>query len=613
MRGYNIKLLGNGDTVLYDFKYSFSSSKLTLGTTDASALERFDSADEFIRRGDNLLSPEMLVIFGDVVKTSFTDLRDEINDIRDALATTTKVLYISASTNEYEFVVVPTHSLEVKEINHSRHAAKLKIQLNTGAIATGIPLPVLWHDAAQQVYTDAGSTEATHGDTIQQWNNIIDPPNPSTQSVSTRRAILDTTTFSHPTVYFDAVGAKCFELPIYLNTDWTVFAVIRPKYRQDTIAINRAIFGYRNQALNGPSIEMQADNASVNQFVDVGAGVGGLIEYDRVFSQWYVQSASYDSTSQVLKLYSDERLLGQSTLTGAPTATDTNYPGFLGATYVNTASPHHAFQGYMTDFLIYNRALSASEHKQVVKHLKNKVGITTEKPNGVEVDFWLAADERVYTDADSLTEASATDNVQTWLGKSNTHRSGYRTTGGIPTLQTVDGISAISFDGNDNIRYNFWLDFGTVFVVQKLTNTANSNRTLLCYWGGHLSTPSNYHLRSSDTNGDVEAGVEGFADAVGTRVANAWNIVHARMSDSDGVELSVDGTVEETTSSGTRVAPSKNLSYLPMIGLDWVGSGTHTYGHIGYIAEIIASERRMNDTEYDSVLSYLQTKYASVL
>ena len=331
MRGYNIKLLGNGDTELYDFKYSFSSSKLTLGTTDASALEKFDSADEFIRLGDNLLSPEMLVIFGDVVKTSFTDLRDEINDIRDALATTTKVLYISASTNEYEFVVVPTHSLEIKEINHSRHAARVQIQLNTGAIATGIPLPILWHDAAQHTYSDDMDTEAVNGGVIEEWANIIDPSERSTQTSSTRQPKLDTTTFSHPTVHFDAVGAKCFELPIHLGTEWTVLAVIHPLHNggSDYAAFERAVFGYRNTTNDGPSIEMKADNSNAKMHIDVGSGVGGLLEDFRVLSSFHVHSASYSGTSDELKLYIDERVVKSATLTGAANTVNTSHPGFF--------------------------------------------------------------------------------------------------------------------------------------------------------------------------------------------------------------------------------------------------------------------------------------------
>ena len=66
----------------------------------------------------------------------------------------------------------------------------------------------------------------------------------------------------------------------------------------------------------------------------------------------------------------------------------------------------------MTDFLIYDRVLSASEHKKVVKHLLDRIGIPfSQKPNGVSVDFWLAADERVYTDREATNEAEPTDDV----------------------------------------------------------------------------------------------------------------------------------------------------------------------------------------------------------
>ena len=138
MIGYNFKLVDAVGATLYDFSYAFQKETLNAGGVDAGSLERFDSLDSFVRRGDNIFTPEILVIWGHVVKSTLLELRTEINAIKTAMVSAYKVLAVSVTGAEYEFSVKPVstifhHHIKVEKIRQGAYAVKATLSFNTAS------------------------------------------------------------------------------------------------------------------------------------------------------------------------------------------------------------------------------------------------------------------------------------------------------------------------------------------------------------------------------------------------------------------------------------------------------------------------------------------------
>jgi len=626
--GFNIKLMNSDqDTTYHDFAYAANpAGNILVGGVDPSSISEFDSDEKFTRVGDNLFTPEVYLVETSVVGTSLANLRTQINDIKTAMTSAEVIEITSATGVVYVIAITPVtdvfhHHINVLPREWGVNIVDLVLTFNTASTFVEIQIPTtfpseglqLYHDAAQKVYSDAaGTIPATHGDEVQNWGDVNSDTKDATQTAALTKPTYDTTTFTHPTVHFDGTNDH-MELGYWWSSnEGTVVAVV--KATQDQLpVVTKTIFGYREDGDTGSSRRLMVTRSS-DAKSNWSASNSETIGAHRVNADFHILIATLSDTSSELKLYLDETEVDSLSIVNPIKTVDTGNAGFLGARWVSAAAADF-FQGHMTDFLIYDKVLDTTEIANLVAYLRDKVAdlTTYDDPADVSVDWWLRADTAAYSDAGE-TPASDTDDVLAWLDRSGSHRSAMatHTASQRPSLNTVDTVKAMEFDGGDHFYHNYWEDFGTVFVVAKLTNNSDSQRALLGYWGGSGSTPANVYIRPANTSGDITADIDGFSSVGIDKVYDEFYLLGVRMSDADGVELSLNGLVVDTSAAGTRVAPPSSLAQLPSIGKSYFGTALAD-PHIGAIAEIMATTRRMSDVEKGDILSDFKTRYSGVI
>lgn len=272
------------------------------------------------------------------------------------------------------------------------------------------------------------------------------------------------------------------------------------------------------------------------------------------------------------------------------------------------------FTGKIDDVRVYNRALSATEIRELSGFSPGQVDNNT---------LWLDAGRAVFSDA-GTTLATNTQSVQQWNdvsitnGTSNAINVTQTTAANKPTWQTgiVNGQPIVRFDGsNDDMTKASVLDStlfntneGTIFIVE-YQNSAKTVNVPFCW--GCPATSNHVAAVLTDTDQlmlefrNSTAGVGNVSVAQPAGWDNAFHISGLVRNTSSIATISVDGTqLLSASQTGTLTG---STSATVTIG---TAADGFPYYFRGDLAEIIIYRRAVTSTESDKITCYLSKKYA---
>ncbi len=249
--------------------------------------------------------------------------------------------------------------------------------------------PVLWLKADAEVYTDAGITQATDGQSVQQWNDQSGNGNHVSQATAINKPTFkspDAT--ARPALYFDGVNKKVFLNNTVSNlvtagTARTVFVVARRDCNAHAGGVlGGTLFTFRRGGLintltygansYGTPIYIYSDNNGVG---NNNASITGTA-IDSAFSPTVVTYKIPAAGSQVqCSLNSVAQTVNQG---GGAVTTETGTTGFTVGDREDQADLD--WSGWIYEVIVYNRTLTAAEITQVENYLKNKYNTGSSAP-----------------------------------------------------------------------------------------------------------------------------------------------------------------------------------------------------------------------------------------
>lgn len=607
--GYAVDFLDDAGTVIESIPDSTGIKQLNLGGVDTGSMERFDSYTHLVRRGDNLVTPAAYIIEAIISETSLATLRAKLNNIKSALYSATKVKVYDKSV--YVFSLLPSevalsHGITIHRMY--QNTVKIVIYINSATSIADYTPPAppneliegyaIWLNASEGTYKDAGLTLAAHGETVQEWHDQSENDYHAVQTTASNRPTFSTE-HGFPSVAFPS--NQWFTIPNYFWGGGTIFIVCKSWEMSRTIY--RSLMGYQHLGSIYSTRYMRSSN-NVGR-MEAGVVDGWFADDFQIYGDFYVHCITFDVTNG-LKLYIDDILVATDPTGTSVDAVNASVPMLLGALYYNTTAVDKFF-GHITDVVMYDTVLDVLQLQQCVSFLKNKDSAVRvpQVPAGVTgVGLWLAGDELTYKD--ETTFALNDEAVQLWKDKAG-HKNAYQSAAiSKPTLKLEDNILALYFDGNDYLYHTYFGELGTCFVVGKLTSNSNFYRSFLGAYGG--STSANIYLRPVDNSGNIACALADVPAVTTAKIYNEWYLLSMRFDNATGIEMSVNGIVVAQGGTGTRTPVPQDGKNPPMIGATYYSDTVVDY-HLGYIAEVIIYPNKLNDTDYNTVISYLKNKY----
>ncbi len=249
--------------------------------------------------------------------------------------------------------------------------------------------PVLWLKADAEVYTDAGTTLATDGQSVQQWNDQSGNGNHVTQTTTINKpAFKSPDATARPAIYFDGVNRKVFlnntvsDL-VTAGTARTVFVVARRDCNAHAGGVlGGTLFTFRRGGLintltygansYGTPVYIYSDNNGVG---NNNASITGTA-IDSAFSPTVVTYKIPAAGSQV---QCNLNGVAQTVNQGAGSVTtETGTTGFTVGDREDQVDLD--WSGWIYEVIVYNRALAADEITQVENYLKSKYGTGSSAP-----------------------------------------------------------------------------------------------------------------------------------------------------------------------------------------------------------------------------------------
>lgn len=335
--------------------------------------------------------------------------------------------------------------------------------------ASGVDSPddvsglLVWFKADSGVFSDAGSTPATNGDTVQQWNDQSGNAIHSSQATSGSRPTYRTNQINGlPAI--DFATSKWMAFTEQSLTDFSIFVVAK----QGSVSTTKTIIGGTD---NTTKINLRFESFAVRN------------------SQHTIQSFEEAPTTDYVQICVNhsESAGGTTTLrvdecqTGTPdTGTATLGVSHLGAR-LNSGTATEFLNGLIAEVIIYNTSLSATDRAAIEAYLRNKYALpnpaqTLTDPTTITgCKLWLKADSGVYNDA-GTTLATNGQTVQQWNDQSgNGNNATQSTSGSRPTYQTsvLNSLPVIRLDGSDDSMQVPSITVGTLVIVHKYRTSGN--------------------------------------------------------------------------------------------------------------------------------------------
>lgn len=271
--------------------------------------------------------------------------------------------------------------MSTRSVSSTRTGAGNRISLtpkaplfpNDISISTNL---VLWLDANKQVYTDAGLTLATNGQTIQQWNDLSGNTNTVTQSTSGNRPTLVTNVLNNQSIirfnatnsnFMSAVDSASLDISSHIS----IFTVIIPTTVY--LATNQGILCKDiSGALTNSPYEFILLNKNNPRFDTTSSANSNSTAVSGAFISRnpYMMEGIYNGTSLILYINgSSIKSIGNSNNIGTTTGNLNIGQQKVGNSFF--------YGGDIGEIIIYNTGLNTTKQQGIEAYLAQKWGINT--------------------------------------------------------------------------------------------------------------------------------------------------------------------------------------------------------------------------------------------
>ncbi len=439
--------------------------------------------------------------------------------------------------------------------------------------------PVLPVRSGLAMWLAADAAGLTAGVPLGSWQDLSGNGRHATQAVSGSQPVGTLASSAllngQPAVRFDGVNDLLgFDGTFLVNTDYTIFIV-------EGRTSNKAA-GY----MMGGSVALAQSN------LILGYRANTTLTHAHFANDYDMTVAGYTAQAfnvLVCRLDSAGRFFRDTTLNGrllGHNAVVTKLQAFVGAAVGGAASSGY-YAGDLAEVIIYNRALTGEEHRQVGRYLAVKYALSTSYPV-VPAQNAIIPQPEMWVAADALAGLSDGDVVPTWPDLSGNNRHWLKAAGS-PLYRTgqLNGRPVVRFDGTDPCYLSFpqIRELRTVFWVLKEEPLATGGPRFL------LGDPGVYPFHRSDGR-------------------FLWHPVYAPLCFNGTTELNgavVNGTttLAPTTYAIVSVRTSGNATASNFVNDRNIAARSW----FGDLAELMAYTRVLTEDEENRVGAYLAAKY----
>jgi hypothetical protein len=269
--------------------------------------------------------------------------------------------------------------------------------------------------------------------------------------------------------------------------------------------------------------------------------------------------------------------------------------------FLGFAQPTSYFSGSISEVVVYDRALSATEVTQVENYLANKYTPTTVLPTGLSA--WYRADTLVSVSAGAVTQ---------WGDASGQGRNAVQATGvrqPVAIGSAVNGRPAIRFDGTNDrlVIASGVLPLGnnpyTFFAIARTTN-ANTNGGIM---GGGSTSPSlSYNSFRLNQGGSFinDWGQNAAVTPANTIQNNRVYLYQVDYNTTTGRTIRINNVVSGSNAGITRTGAAGDVA----LGSSTLATDNESWA--GDIAEVIVFNRALSSAEITQVQNVLSQKYS---
>lgn len=246
----------------------------------------------------------------------------------------------------------------------------------------GVAGPVVWLSATSGAFTDAGSTPATDGQTVQQWNNQGSTTYNATQATAARKPTYRTNIFNgNPVLRFTSAGATHTSLDfgnmgIAGTSDLNFFIVLKPTVANGG-AVGDGSGGYiLDRTPSSPSSNplvglklLSTNRIGYQKRTDAGTQLGG-VSTTTAFSL---------TVPQIVDYYRDYGVRYGIYYNGTQeqTLVEADGPTTLPNLRIGSHSDgDKGFNGDIAEFIFYNADITSGDRNRIASYLAIKYGIT---------------------------------------------------------------------------------------------------------------------------------------------------------------------------------------------------------------------------------------------
>jgi hypothetical protein len=442
----------------------------------------------------------------------------------------------------------------------------------------------LWLDASDS------DTVTTVSGVVSLWEDKSTEGSDFSQSTSSKRPTLDSSTYSKDTISFDGSDDYLTGSRTYSN-ETTLFIVTEKSSGTSDYIFGAGASG--GAIAGSPAIITEYSSVDLEWFHDISPG-----DQDRETIASDGKAASGLHLITVRQTDSSNLI---ARFNGAQKFSKTPVSSMSGKSigYLGSASTSAGYMnGNIAEVALYHDALSDSDVDTVEAALATKWGITLggEPPSG-NLALWLdASDSSTIKSASNCTgSVSNGGTIGCWQDKSgNNYHLSQATSSSRPvwTTNAFNSLAAITFDGsNDFFSRSSSLTAYEIFVVSKRDSTSGTGvllgfQTNTRYFGYYGSTTYAY------TGGWSRIGYTG----------NALNILSTNLVNSTKY-IALNGVNQTLTNSGTLGALSGN-SYIGRRH----NSGSELYFD-GKMAEMLVYSSTLSSSDKSDAIDYLKNKW----
>lgn len=277
------------------------------------------------------------------------------------------------------------------------------INPNPGGVGNDLGL---WLKANSEVYSDAGLTLATNGNSVQQWNDVSVNQNNAGQTDVAKKPLLRTAAINfNPTIDFDGDDdAITGAAGGYMNE---VFLVVIPHDEVNKDLPSQAIYLVDHDQESYAGLFFGSATVGYNdELISVFGGSNGLQDWRRghidamsshAADVPFIISFNNDNSTESTEIYkNNERIDNASANTWNALDADENY--VIGASEVSTST---FFDGEVAEIINYETKKGTTDREQIHSYLAIKYGVTLDQ--GVGTDYLNSIGSAVWNYSENTT------------------------------------------------------------------------------------------------------------------------------------------------------------------------------------------------------------------